>query len=133
MLRQMPLKEPTNTRSRRSVTVVKPLSSMATVEWNSAMRQERAKADVATQRRMTAMSAARPPWTLRLEPCAMSLELHLRYGAFGGCIEFEELPRREAERSGDHIGREGGDARVVVAHDGVVIAPGVLHVAFYLR
>src|SRR5712692_230136 len=44
-----------------------------------------------------------------------------------GPIQLEVLPSDETAEGGDHVGGKALDGRVEVAHDRVVIAPGVLH------
>src|SRR5438105_15320799 len=48
--------------------------------------------------------------------------------AFLGLEEFQLLV---PHRSREEVGREGGDRGIEVAHDGVVITPGVLDRVFY--
>src|SRR5687767_2371351 len=56
----------------------------------------------------------------------IALEADARHGALVLC-ELEELPLAEAERARDEIRWELQHARVEIAHDGVVVASGILH------
>src|SRR5215467_8864546 len=56
------------------------------------------------------------------------LKLYSHVFAVGGRLHFKELPRVEAEHSRDDVGRERLDARIEVAHHGVVVAACVLDV-----
>src|SRR6266403_4215101 len=58
---------------------------------------------------------------------ARCVEAHLGRFAFGCGGYFEELTRLETEHVGKNVGRELLDLGVEVAHDGVVVAPRVLH------
>src|ERR1043166_3237944 len=52
--------------------------------------------------------------------------------AFGGGTDFEKFTGLEAKHAGENVGRELLNFGIEVAHDGIVVAAGVLHGVFNL-
>src|SRR5216683_6072163 len=123
-----------------SVTSIEPFGETTISLSNFSMRSSRAPAAETnrekTARKRMAAQARRLclSWARFMRAAfllgrrrARCVEAHLGRFAFGGGGHFEELARLEAEHVGKNVGRELLNLGVEVAHDGVVVAPRVLH------
>src|ERR1700687_1400229 len=94
-----------------------------------ANREKTATKRMAAHARLCCLSVARfmrAALSLRRRR-AGRVEADLGRFAFGRGGYFEEFARLEAEHVGKDVGRKLLDLSVEVAHDGVVVAPGILH------
>src|SRR6266852_8922458 len=123
-----------------SVTSIEPFGETTISLSNFSMRSSRAPAAETnrekTARKRMAAQARRLclSWARFMRAAfllgrrrARCVEAHLGRFAFGGGGHFEELARLEAEHVGKNVGRELLNFGVEIAHDGVVVAPRVLH------
>src|SRR5882762_6738580 len=123
-----------------SVTSITPLGETTISEWNFSMRSSRAPAAEANsektpRKRMAAYAGRLCLSRVRFMRAAFLLgrrlagrvEADLGRFAFSGGGYFEEFARLEAKHVGKDVGRKLLNLGVEVAHDGVVVAPRVLH------
>src|SRR6266404_606039 len=123
-----------------SVTSIVPFGETTISESNFSMRSSRARAAEANSEktarkrmapyaRLLCLSRTRFMRDAFLLSCrrAGCVEAHLGRFAFGCSGHFEELARLETEHVGKNVGWELLNLGVEVAHDGVVVAPRVLH------
>src|SRR6266436_7908787 len=123
-----------------SVTSIVPFGETTICESNFSMRSSRAPAAetnskktarnrMAAHARRLCSSGARfmRAAFLLSRRRAGCVEAHLGRFAFGGGGYFEELARLESQHVGKNVGRKLLDLGVEIAHDGIVVAPRVLH------
>src|SRR6266850_66402 len=123
-----------------SVTSIVPFGETTICESNFSMRSSRAPAaetniKKTARKRMAAYARLECLSGARFMRAALSLrrrragrvEANLGRFAFGGGGYFEELARLESQYVGKNVGRKLLNLGVEVAHDGVVVAPRVLH------
>src|ERR1700693_1091698 len=124
---------PVNRASMISITSIVP--SGLTVTWSSKFPITSCRCAIRGQ---AAASATRKiASTGRLDgietiPLRRAAEAHLGNLALGWCADLEELARLEVEHARENIGRELRDFCIEVAHDGIVVAPGILEAVFDL-